>query len=526
MKTTCFKSMSMLIFSSIVLWLGAASCNSNPEAPVITLIHTNDTHSQIDPAIRENMTMGGAVERAAIIELMRDSFPELLYLDGGDMVQGSPYFNLWKGKVEMECMNAMGLRASTFGNHEFDNGILYLDSMLTVASFPILSCNYNCTGTALENHVKPSMIIENQGVRIGLTGVTCSPYNLISNRNWEGIEYLDPVESANKEAAKLKEQGCDIVILLSHEGYDKRDDYGDRKIATHSSDIDLIIGGHTHTNLEEGDQVQNQNGRTVYITQTGGKQSNMGRVDLQMKREGKRADGSDAYILTGVRISKINPGNLNLENRGEKVRQLIAPYTAQLEATMQTVIGHTDVELWKGRPESPLGNFTTDAMLVFGERVYGKKMDVAIMNVGGLRNEIAEGDVTVGDLFKVYPFENALAILELKGSYLEEMVHKVEFKKLEAFAGLTCDLVKNADGKPRATNIRVNGQPIDRNKVYHVVTIDYLAEGNDSMTPFLNAEKVTKPGITIRDAMIDYVKELTAAGKTIESKVEGRVIEK
>lgn len=516
----------MLFFSAIALWIGVSSCKSNPEAPVITILHTNDTHSQIDAAIRDGKAMGGAAERAAIIELMRDSFPELLYFDGGDMVQGSPYFNLWKGRVEMECMNAMGLEASTFGNHEFDNGMLYLDTMLTVANFPILSCNYICTGTVLEKHVKPSMIIENQGVRIGLTGVTCSPYNLISNRNWAGIEYRDPVESANKEAAKLKEQGCDIVILLSHEGYDKRDDYGDRRIAAQSTDIDIIIGGHSHTNLEEGVMVPNQEGRIVYISQTGGKQHNMGRIDLQLRREGKRADGSDAYSLIGVRMTKIHTDDLVLEGRGEKVKNLIAPYSAQLETTMHTVIGHSDVELWKGRPESPMGNFTTDAMLEICEQAYGEKMDVAIMNVGGLRNEIAAGDVTIGDLFKVYPFENALTVLALKGKLIEEIVHKVEFKKLEAFAGLTCELVKDGEGKFHAKNIRIGGQPIDPKKTYNVATIDYLAEGNDSMTPFLKADKNTPLGLTIRDAMIGYVKSLTAAGLSIQSKVEGRVIER
>lgn len=518
------KSTSVLVILQMML-LVAVSCSSNSDTPIITIVHTNDTHSQIDPKNLERGATGGVIERAAIIEMMRSKYPDLLYLDGGDMVQGSPYFNIWKGKIETKAMNLQGLNATTFGNHEFDNGICYLDSMLSIAEFPVLSCNYRCEGTAIERYVKPSMIIENQGVRIGLTGVTCSPFNLIFNRNWEGITYLDPIEAANKEAAALKQQGCDIVILLSHEGYARENTMGDKKIAAMSKDIDLIIGGHSHTNLEEGEVENNLEGRPVYITQTGGKHNPMGRIDIQMQRNGQRPDGTDAYELVSVTMSKLHPDSFDLSGYGQKMTEFITPIKNDLDKTMNQVIGSTDCTLNRFRPESPLGNFTSDALREICGRIYGKPIDVAVMNVGGLRNDIAQGDITLGDLYKVYPFDNTLAIIEISGEGLEQIVHCVEHKKLEAFSGITCTLVKNAEGKIRATDIRVNGRPIQPKKTYLVATIDYLAEGNDNMTPFLSAKQYTNTGVTIRDAMIDYVKQLTAQGKTVSAKIEGRIKE-
>ncbi|MDO4496547.1 MAG: bifunctional UDP-sugar hydrolase/5'-nucleotidase [Bacteroidales bacterium] len=510
---------SNLIYS-VLLLLCITSCKRTLETPVITLVHTNDTHSQIDPLIQDGVAKGGLVERVAILEAMRDSFPNLIYLDGGDMVQGSPYFNLWKGKVEMEGMNLMKLTAATFGNHEFDNGLNYLDTMLTVAEFPILSCNYDCTGTPVEKHVKRTMIIENQGVRIGLTGITCNPYGLIADRNWNGIVYHDPLESANRAAAELKAQGCDIVILLSHEGMRRSEEEGDKLIAAQSSDIDIIIGGHTHTNIENGVEIKNREGRPVYITQTGGKANNMGRIDLQMKREGKRSDGSDKYVLNSIKISKIYADRLNLEGRGKKAEAIIKPYAEQISEKMQKILGYTDVELTRNYAETTLGNFTTDALRDMYEIYYGRKADMALMNVGGMRNDIAKGAITLGDIYKVYPFENEICFLEIKGKYIEQLLAN----RFLNFSGATAEVHSSKDGsKFSMTNIHIDGKPIEKEKTYIVATIDYLADGGDGMKTLGQADRRITPGVTIREAIIAYIQSLTASGQHINTQIDGRL---
>ncbi len=346
---------------SITLLIGLSACGSI-EGPELLFIHTNDTHSQIDGIYLDERPVGGVEERASFLEMMRQRDPELLYLDAGDMVQGSPYFNIWGGMVEMKAMNLQWLLCSTFGNHEFDNGIEGLAKMLNFACFPIINCNYDVKGTALEPYTRPWLVTERKGIRIGITGVTCDPRNLIFNRNWEGIRYIDPSEAANKTAAILREQGCDLVILLSHVGYFTSDSLGDRRIAMQSKDIDIIIGGHTHTNIENGEVVLNAEGRPVVITQTGAKTSPIGMVKIKMKSNGKHSDGRTAYAVEKISCSKLHPSMYDLRPYGRTMTDFITPYRDSLEQKMSDVLGVAAHDLPRFRPESPLGNFASDVL--------------------------------------------------------------------------------------------------------------------------------------------------------------------
>ena len=522
---------TILVTTLILLPLGLLSCSS-AEGPEINIIHTNDTHSQIDGIYMDEQPIGGVIERASFLELMRQEDPQLIYLDAGDMVQGSPYFNIWNGMVEMKAMNLQGLICSTFGNHEFDNGVDFLDDMLKYACFPIINCNYDVKGTPLEQYTRPSMTIERKGVRIGITGVTCDPNNLIFTRNWEGITYLDPVETANAEAAKLRNEGCDMVILLSHVGYYPNDSTGDRYIAAHSVGIDLIIGGHTHTNIENGETVLNAEGRPVVITQTGAKAAPIGFINIKMTRSGKHSDGTDAFRVGQISCKKLHPDLYDLRSYGRMMSDFIAPYRDSLELKMNNVLGRAAHDMPRFRPESPLGNFAADVLREVGTEFYGHKIDVGLMNVGGLRNDLYAGDIKLGDIYRVFPFENTLSILEIKGEYLEEMIHQIEGKRLEALSGMSVTLDIKTNTKPNgeifetisATNILVNGEPINPDRIYYIATIDYLAEGNDGLLALTKAEKNTNSGILLRNLMVEYIQRQSAQGKDIDARIDGRVI--
>lgn len=518
----CKISKLRLISTLVVLFSLVACQKSSEDHPIITIVHTNDTHSQIDPVYSDERPHGGVVERAAFIEKMRHDDPSLLYVDAGDMVQGSPYFNIYNGEVEIKAMNKQGLLAGTFGNHEFDNGLDFLAEMLHMAAFPILSCNYDCTGTVLEKYVHRKMIIERHGVKIGISGVSVDPENLIFNRNWEGIKYTDPSTSANKVAAELREEGCDLVILLSHVGYFPTDSIGDRQIAINSKDIDIIIGGHTHTDIENGYKTTNADGKPIWITQTGAKSSPVGRVSIEMK---KSSDRNRRYEVEDMKIDKLHPGMDDMREYGLSMEDFISPYKDSLELKMSTILGDAPVTMIRTRPQSLLGNFTADALLQLGEKYYGHKMDVGIMNVGGLRSDLDKGEVTLGTMYRVFPFENTLTILEIKGKYLEKLFKSIAGKKLEALSGVNIILTTIKD-KTEAIDIKVGGEPIDPERTYYVSTIDYLAEGNDGLTALTNAHKVTNTGMLLRDIMIQYVQELTKSGKKVESKLDNRVIEK
>ena len=514
MKRTFFKS----VFLIAAILLTACQSDNNP---VITIVHTNDTHSQVEPKTSKDKSQGGVVERASLIEMVKAQDPSMLYLDAGDMVQGSPYFNIYDGEVEMLAMNKQNLIASTLGNHEFDNGLDFLANMLVKADFPLISCNYLCDGTPIEKYIKRSMTFVHNGVKIGLTGVTVDPNDLIFTRNWEGITYLDPSESANKVAAELRADGCDLVILLSHVGYWDDDEYGDRKIAIASKDIDLIIGGHTHTNLENGIKLENANGKPIWITQTGAKYEPIGKISIQMK---KSADKNRKYEVEDIIIEKLHAEDYDLSQYGKEMTEFIAPYKDSLQAKMATVIGQAPETMVADRPQSLLSNFTADALMELGTRAYNKKMDVGIMNVGGLRSDLDKGDVTLGTMYRIFPFENTLTILELKGEYLEKLFKSIAGKKLEGLAGVNITLETHND-KTEATKILVGGKPINPNRTYYIATIDYLAEGNDGLTALTNASKTTNTGMLLRDLMIQWVKDLTAQGKMVESRIDNRVVD-
>ena len=507
------------------------SC-STTESPEIVFIHTNDTHSQIDGIYMDERPIGGVVERSAFLELMRQADPQLIYVDAGDMVQGSPYFNIWNGMIEMKAMNLQGLTCTTFGNHEFDNGIDFLANMLEYACFPIINCNYDVRRTALEKYTRPSMIIERKGVRIGITGVTVDPNNLIFNRNWEGITYTDPSVAANAEAKKLRSEGCDLVVVLSHVGYYTNDSIGDRYIARNSKDIDLIIGGHTHTNIENGEVVMNAEGRPVMITQTGAKASPMGYVKVKMKPNGKRSDGGPAFAVDQISCKKLHPDLYDLRAFGKAMSDFIAPYRDSLETKMSSVLGRAAHDMPRFRPQSPLGNFTSDVLREMGEEYTGKKIDVGIMNVGGLRNDLYAGDIRLGDIYRIFPFENTLTILDLKGKYLEETIHQIEKKRLEAISGMQITLrVKHEPSTDNeihetvtATDIKVNGEPIDPERIYRIATIDYLAEGNDGLLALTKAQRNRNTGILLRNLMVDYIQKKHKEGIAINGALDDRVI--
>ena len=498
-----------------------AACQTGPDAPVVTIIHSNDTHSQIDPDVRTER--GGVVERAAMLEYFRSQTPELMYLDAGDMVQGSPYFNIFKGELEFLCMDQQQLIATTFGNHEFDNGLNSLDSLFAKSHFQLISSNYHCENTVMAKHVKPHLILNNNGVKVGITGVTCNPEGLIFSRYWDGITYENPVTAVNREAKILREEGCDLVVVLSHVGYIPQDSSMDVEIAQKSQDIDIIIGAHSHINIEDGLYVSNQNGQPVLITQTGGKANPMGYLAITMKR-GSNYENCK-YSVDSIVCKKLHPEDYDLTGYGQKMAELIKPYADSVVATMNEVIGHAPMLMEKGRPQSTLGNFAADALRAMGEKAYGHAMDLGLTNNGGIRNVLPDGDVSVGTMYSIFPFENELTILEMKGSDVLDLINSLAGKKLEAMSGMNVTLEQDGD-RVYASSIKVGGKPVDPERIYFVATIDYLAEGNSGMGALTKAVKTTKTGILLRDLMIDYIKQLTARSEEIKADIDDRVIDK
>jgi 5'-nucleotidase len=258
---------------------------------LITILHTNDTHSQIDPlpANDKNAGKGGVARRATLVKRVRRENPNTLLIDAGDVLQGTPYFNFYKGEVEYKAMSAIGYDVGTLGNHEFDNGIEALAAALKFANFDIVSANYDVKGTALEQRVKRYVVKTAGGVRIGLFGLGVSPVALITPENFKGVTYIDPVIAARDVVKKLREEErCSLVVCMSHLGYVEKGDQGDSFVASHVDGIDFIASGHTHTFMERPVTQTQPCGAKTLIFQVGKSGIYVGRVDFTF-RTGKLA---------------------------------------------------------------------------------------------------------------------------------------------------------------------------------------------------------------------------------------------
>ncbi len=244
----------------------AAACVSGPSAELV-ILHTNDLHSHIDP-VRSgpDAGAGGVIERAAYIDSVRaaDGCRNVLLVDAGDFSQGTSYFSILKGDVEVEVMNELGYDAVCLGNHEFDNGEDELLRRAKNAEFDILCANYDFSASELGQYVKPYTMVRKAGRKIGLIGILADVTRVVDKDIAERLKYLEPVETVNKYAALLREEGCGLVIVLSHLGF-KDEPFTDPELASLISGVDIIIGGHSHTDLREKAVVKDRDGRDVVI---------------------------------------------------------------------------------------------------------------------------------------------------------------------------------------------------------------------------------------------------------------------
>ncbi|MBP6532395.1 MAG: metallophosphatase [Bacteroidia bacterium] len=271
----------------------------------ITILHTNDVHSRIDPFPANDPkypNMGGVARRAALIKKIRAAEKNVLLLDAGDIFQGTPYFNLYGGELEFKLMSEMGYDASTLGNHDFDNGIDGLVKQMPHMNFPFLNANYSFTDTLLEKKVSEYKIFHRGNLKIGVFGIGIELRGLVDPKLTGNILYNDPLVNANRISTLLKnEEKCDLVICLSHLGFK----YNDKKVsdyilAKESSNIDLIIGGHTHTFLDEPTRIINNTGKEVLVAQVGWAGIKLGRIDYYFDSKKRKKDS----MASTVKISE------------------------------------------------------------------------------------------------------------------------------------------------------------------------------------------------------------------------------
>ena len=294
------------VAASTFVGLGPLSLNSclNPNLKKITILHTNDVHSHVDPFPSSHSrfpNLGGIGRRANLINQIRKENPNTLLLDAGDIFQGTPYFNFYGGELEFRMMSMMGYDAATIGNHDFDNGIDGLLAQLPHANFKLLSANYDFTNTVMDGYVDPYKIFIVDGIKIGVFGLGIQLAGLVPRSLYKETVYLDPVEKAQDMSRILKEeQQCDLIICLSHLGFEYSNNNqraSDVILSSQTEDIDLIIGGHTHTFLEKPVIRKNRKGGRVLINQVGCYGINLGRVDFYFDARKKASQDGISIVV-------------------------------------------------------------------------------------------------------------------------------------------------------------------------------------------------------------------------------------
>ena len=300
LKQTTLSAAGIAALSSLA---GAAQAAPLKKAPLrLTVLHTNDMHSRIEPfpsTDRQWPGLGGMARRAALIQEIRAAEPNVLLLDAGDVFQGTPYFNFFGGEVEFKLMSQMRYDAATLGNHDFDNGLDGLLRQLPHTNFPFLVANYDFTKTPLVGRFQPYKVFDKQGIRVGVFGLGIELSGLVADKNFGETAYRDPVATARQMVTQLRgPEKCDFVICLSHLGYKYESaKLDDRKLAAQVAGLDLILGGHTHTFLDAPEAVTGPDGRAALINQVGWSGINLGRLDFEFAPGNRRGSLAGAGVL-------------------------------------------------------------------------------------------------------------------------------------------------------------------------------------------------------------------------------------
>ena len=488
-----------------------------PEEKVkeLTLLFTNDVHSQIMPLDEDasyNANRGGLARIKVLADSVRAVDRAVLVCDAGDYVQGTYYFNCFNGEVEMMAQKEIGYDIKTIGNHEYDKKMTGLDYMMRLNEIPIVSSNYDFQATTLADRVEKCHLFEIKGLKIGFIGLNHRLLNLVDPNYCEGVVFYGAIDDADRLAKELKDKGADLVVALSHLGYSKDSNakYYDRGIAMNTKYIDVIIGGHSHTFLNQADYVKNLLGRAVPIVQTGSKGICLGYMKVKFTDSG-----------TFIFDYRLIPVDKRLDNKLDaSFTAKIDYYTGLMANSMNEVIAYCPQTMRKGLPESTLSNFTTDALADICEIEFGIRPDFALYNKGGMRTELKCGDVTRSDIYQVYPFDNTLCLIELKGEdviNLFELIAKYGGEpvskeiKLEIFNG-------------KINRLTVGGETIDPNRLYKIASINYMIDAT-SYNKFLSKYTSRKESTSfIYELMSEYVKRLGDSGKNISAELDGRIV--
>ncbi len=495
----------------------------------LTVLHTNDFHARFEPISKydsgcsaedntEGKCFGGSARLQTAIEEARSRTNNSILVDGGDQFQGTLFYTYYKGSLAAEMMNQMGYDAMTVGNHEFDDGPEVLRGFMDAVNFPVLMSNADVSGEPmLHDKLAKSTVIGRGGEKLGLIGLTPQDTDELASPG-PNIIFTDPVQAVQGEVDKLTEMGVNKIIVLSHSGYGV-----DQKVAAETTGVDIIVGGHTNTLLSN----TNERAEGPYPTMVGSTAIVSAYAYGKFLGELNVTFDDDGNITEAKGEPLIMDGGVH-EHEATKAR--IAEAAAPLEEIRQRVVANTaeaiDGERGSCRAmECAMGNIIADAML---DRVKDQGIQIAIQNGGGIRASIDAGDVTMGEVLTVLPFQNTLSTFQVSGetiiAALENGVsqHEEGAGRFPQVAGMTYAFDVSKEPGSRISDVMVGGAPIDPAKMYGVVSNNYVRNGGDGYKMFRDAMNAYDYGPDLADVTAEYMAKMGP----VKPMLDGRITQK
>lgn len=492
-----------LLVVFLVAAMGMAVASSFASV-TITVLHVNDFHGRIfsypDKGMDPSRPSGGAAYLSAMVADQRKRNPEgVILLAAGDMFQGTPISNIFRGKPVLDMMNHLRFDAMTLGNHEFDWGRAVLDDIIAQARFPFLAANIaDAEGHPLFG-TERYIIIERRGIKVAIIGLA-TPETAYATKpdNVAGLTFLSPTEVLPEVIREVRRKGARLVVLLTHLGLDH-----DRKVAAAVPGIDIIVGGHSHTAVTDPLVV----GGTI-ITQAGSNGLYLGVLELTLDEKG---------LIAGVArkggLLKVSAGP---DDRFDpEMKKMADSYGEAIKGKFGQVVAETAVSLTRRYDgESVLGNAITDAMRA------ASGADAAIQNSGGIRAEIPAGKITLEHIYTALPFDNEMIAMDLQGADIVALFERVirQDKGVLQVSGVKIVYGSGAKGA-EVKEVSIKGKPIDRTRFYRVATNDFLSAAGDDFKEFLRGRNIVFKGV-LRDVFVDYLK----ANSPLAAPKGGRII--
>jgi 5'-nucleotidase len=493
----------------------------------LTILHTNDFHARFEPISKYDSTcraednadgkcFGGSARLATAIEDARSSSVNPVLLDGGDQFQGTLFYTYYKGQLTAEMMNRLGYDAMTVGNHEFDDGPEVLRGFMDAVDFPVLMSNADVSREpSLAGVLRKSMVIERGGEKLGLIGLTPENTAELSSPG-ENIEFGDPVAAVQSEVDRMTAEGITKIIVLSHSGYGV-----DLHVAQNTVGVDVIVGGHSNTYLSNIDPAASGPYPTMVgdtaIVQAYAYGKFLGKVEVVFDDTGTIVSTAGEPLLMDAAVTE-----------AADVKARIAEAAAPLDKIRNRVVAETATGINGNRAqcrlrECEMGTLVADAMLA---RVANQGIEVAITNGGGLRASIDAGDVTMGEVLTVLPFQNTLSTFRITGAQLlDALEHGVSEigqgdGRFPQVAGARFKIDVTAPKGSRIKDLLVAGEPLDPDRLYSVVSNNFLRGGGDGYAIFKDAQDAYDFGPDVADVLAEYLAQNTPYAAFTDGRID------